>query len=68
MKRWRRPCLLANWATHGLGLWVEVEFSDVYTALGSQVSALEATQGQMNGFCGQLLYEYHLEEVASMED
>ena len=29
-------------------------------------SALEATQGQMDGFSSQLVYQYHLEEVASV--
>ena len=31
---------------------------------GGTKSALEATQGQMNGFFGQLPYKYLLEEVA----
>ena len=31
-------------------------------------TALEATQGQMDGFCSQLPYKCHLEEVASVED
>ena len=30
--------------------------------------ALEATQGQMDGFFSQLLYKFHLEEVASAPD
>jgi hypothetical protein len=31
-------------------------------------AALEATQGQMDGFSGQLPYKYHLEEVVSAGD
>jgi len=31
-------------------------------------SALEATQGQMDGFLGQLPYKCYLEEVASVGD
>ena len=32
------------------------------------MTALEATQGQMDGFLSQLPYKFHLEEVASVED
>ena len=35
---------------------------------GSRGTALEATQGQMDGFLSQLSYECHLEEVASVGD
>ena len=35
---------------------------------GYRVTALEATQGQMDGFVGQLPYKCHLEEVASVRD
>ena len=34
----------------------------------SQTTALEATQGQMDGFFSQLPYKCHLEEVASGGD
>ena len=33
-----------------------------------QAAALEATQGQMDGFFSQLHYECHLEEVAFVGD
>ena len=33
-----------------------------------RVAAMEATQGQMNGFFGQLPYNCHLKEVASVGD
>ena len=33
---------------------------------GSRWAALEATQGQMDGFCSQLPYQCYLEEVASV--
>ena len=36
------------------------------TGLASSVSALEAIQGQMDGFFSQLPYKCHLEEVASV--
>ena len=32
----------------------------------NQVTRLEATQGQMDGFFSQLPYKCHLEEVASV--
>ena len=39
------------------------------TALGSeQHAALEATQGQMDGFFSQLPYTHQLEQVASVGD
>ena len=34
----------------------------------TQPAALEATQGQMDGFFSQLPYKCHLEEVASVGD
>ena len=33
-----------------------------------RMTALEATQGQIDGFLSQLLYKFHLEEAASMGD
>ena len=32
------------------------------------MAALEATQGQIDGFFGQIPYKYHLEEMASVGD
>ena len=40
----------------------------VDTGIGASVPALEATQGQMDGFFGQLLYKCHLDEAASVGD
>jgi len=37
-------------------------------ALRSQVTTLEATQGQIDGFVSQLPYKYYIEEVASVGD
>ena len=37
-------------------------------AYPTRPSALEATQGQMDGFFSQLPYKCHLEEVASVGD
>jgi len=39
-----------------------------FDVLGLNRSALEATQGQMDGFFSQLPYKCHLEEVASVGD
>jgi len=36
--------------------------------IARRASALEATQGQMDGFFSQLSYKCHLEEVASVGD
>jgi hypothetical protein len=33
-----------------------------------EAAALEATQGQMDGFFSQLPYKHHLEEAAFVED
>ena len=47
-------------------LRVRVDLSSPST--GSLASALEATQGQMDGFFSQLPYKCHLNEVASVGD
>ena len=45
-----------------------IKFLQSHGAKGEEVSTLETTQGQIDGFFSQLPYKCHLKEVASVGD
>ena len=70
MRVWGAGCRVkgAGCMVYGAGRKVHGAGCRRYHLVASRVTILEATQGQMDGFCIELLRKINLEEVASVGD